>query len=478
MENKKKRVNTDPTMSMIRDIFQENLQLVNRVQRKSKSDIVTKYDLTEKLCARRMKAVAHLMPEMQERYAKTYPEIDIKSEFADIASLPVLSYDIIDEESYLCLGAAIWMLDQIWEEHEMQELCDLLPEECDYVDIPDVYDARFSDEIIEGMLWAVQNRYGETDRYVVPPNILSKKDDSVFHKILDMIPDRAKEAAAAQLKSKFWEWADLYFKALSPLVHEMRRQEENLDRLTDQIEEIKKKLDAKDSPDKNEALKRLEAKLEPVIRFFNGNAPENVNAIFGSKEAIEKYKQSIGDEAVASLRLYTEANEKDMRKHGVLTIKEQLNKILERLTSHIENDKLTSEKSRQKQSSISELWQIIRPDKAISTIRLLWSKVPDGWHKNPYAWAGIGCMLVFFALFAVSWVQWHEYREENRRLRTVADKHHVTTIMLNELHPGLAVTVGAYEKLVDVVGADSTLVIFNRQVKTVREEEKQSKQQK
>ena len=53
------------------------------------------------------------------------------------------------------------------------------------------------------------------------------------------------------------------------------------------IEEIKKKLDAKDSPDKNEALKRLEAKLEPVIRFFNGNAPENVNAIFGSKEAIE-----------------------------------------------------------------------------------------------------------------------------------------------------------------------------------------------
>lgn len=30
------------------------------------------------------------------------------------------------------------------------------------------------------------------------------------------------------------------------------------------IEEIKKKLDAKDSPDKNEALKRLEAKLEPV----------------------------------------------------------------------------------------------------------------------------------------------------------------------------------------------------------------------
>lgn len=233
------------------------------------------------------------------------------------------------------------------------------------------------------------------------------------------------------------------------------------------IEEVKKKLDAKDSSDKNEALKRLEAKLEPVIRFFNGNAPENFNAIFGSKEAIEEYKQSIGDEAVASLRLYTEANEKDMRKHGVPTIKEQLNKILDLLTAHVEKDK-----------QASELWQAIRPDKVINTTRRLWSKVPDGWHKNPYAWAGIGCTLVFFALFAVSWVQWHEYREENRRLRTVADKHHVTTVMLNELYPELAVTVGAYERLVDVVGTDSTLAIFNRQVKTVREEDNQSKRQK
>lgn len=248
--------------------------------------------------------------------------------------------------------------------------------------------------------------------------------------------------------------------------------------LAEDIEDVKKKLDAKDSSDKDEALKRLTVRLEPVIRFFNGNAPENVNDIFGSKETIEEYKQSIGDEAVASLRLYTEANEKDMRKHGVPTIKELLNKILEMLTAHVEKDKQTSEQVQQKQSVISELWQIIRSDKAINAIRLLWSKVPDGWHKNPYVWTGMGCTLVFFVLFAVSWVQWHEYREENRRLRTVADKHHVTTVMLNELYPELAVTVGAYEKLVDVVGVDSTLAIFNRQVKTVREEEKQSKQQK
>lgn len=240
--------------------------------------------------------------------------------------------------------------------------------------------------------------------------------------------------------------------------------------LAEDIEEIKKKLDAKDSPDRDEALKTLAEKLEPVIRFFNGNAPENVNAIFGSKEAIEEYKQSIGDEAVASLRLYTEANEKDMHKHGVPTIKEQLNKILGLLTNHIENDKSASEQVQQKQGVIPGLWRAIRPDKAINAIRQFWNKVPDGWHKNPYAWTGIGCTLVFFALFAVSWVQWHEYREENIRLRTVADKHKVTAVMLNELHPELSVTVGAYEKLTETVGADSTLTVFWKQVKAVRKE--------
>ncbi len=242
--------------------------------------------------------------------------------------------------------------------------------------------------------------------------------------------------------------------------------------LAEDIEEIKKKLDAKDSSDKDETLKRLEAKLEPVIRFFNGNAPENVNAIFGSKEAIEEYKQSIGDEAVASLRLYTEANEKDMHKHGVPTIKEQLNRILELLTDHMGNDRQASEKPQSKQGFKSGLWQAIRLDKAISAIRQFWSKVPDGWYKNLYVWTGIGCTFVFFALFAVSWVQWHEYREENRQLKTVADKYQVTTVMLNELHPGLTVTIGAYEKLTETVGVDSTLTIFWKQLKTVRKESK------
>ena len=53
--------------------------------------------------------------------------------------------------------------------------------------------------------------------------------------------------------------------------------------LAEDIEEIKKKLDAKDDSDKDEAVKRLAVKLEPVIRFFGGNTPKNISEIFQGK---------------------------------------------------------------------------------------------------------------------------------------------------------------------------------------------------
>lgn len=238
--------------------------------------------------------------------------------------------------------------------------------------------------------------------------------------------------------------------------------------LAEDIEGIKKILAAKDALDKDEAVKRLAVKLEPVIRFFGGSTPENINGIFKSKETIEAYKKSLGGEMIVSLQEYTDANDKNMRERGIPTTKDLLYKILEVLTEHVKQDKQISQKAQQSQGFARKLWLAIRLNKVTSGIRRLWDKVPDGWYKNPYAWAGIVSTLVFFALFTISWVRWHEYREENRRLRTVADKYQVTTLMLNELYPELAVTVGAYEKLVETVGVDSTLTVFNRQLEKVK----------
>lgn len=245
--------------------------------------------------------------------------------------------------------------------------------------------------------------------------------------------------------------------------------------LAEDIEEVKKKLDTKDVSDKDEAVKKLADKLEPVIGFFGGSTPENINGIFKSKETIEEFKKSLGDEIIANLYQYNEANDKEMRKQGVPTIRDMLHKILKTQESLTKNAKQTAVQQQLSQGFLPQLWQTIRPGKALNVIRRLWEKVPDGWYKNPYIWTGICCTLVFVTLFAVSWVQWHRYRGENIRLKIVADKHQVTSIMLNELYPELAVTVGAYEKLVDAVGVDSTLAVFNRQVKSVKEYRKPKK---
>lgn len=177
--------------------------------------------------------------------------------------------------------------------------------------------------------------------------------------------------------------------------------------LAEDIEEIKKILAAKDASDKDEAVKRLAVKLEPVIRFFGGSTPENISDIFRSKETIEAYKKSLGGEMIVSLQAYTDANDKNMRERGIPTTKDLLYKILEMLTDHVEKDKQVSQKAQQKQGFTQKLCQAIHFYKVTSGIRRLWDKVPDGWYKNPYVWAGIVCTLVFFALFAISWVRWH-----------------------------------------------------------------------
>ena len=68
--------------------------------------------------------------------------------------------------------------------------------------------------------------------------------------------------------------------------------------LAEDIEEIKKKLEAKDTSDKDEAAKRLSVKLEPIIRFFGSSTPKNISEIFGSRESIENYKKSLSNTTV------------------------------------------------------------------------------------------------------------------------------------------------------------------------------------
>lgn len=242
--------------------------------------------------------------------------------------------------------------------------------------------------------------------------------------------------------------------------------------LAEDIEAIKAKLDEKGASDKDEALKRLTVKLEPIVRFAGGKAIDNINDIFRSEETIAAYRKSLGDEVIASLQANMTANEKDMRKHGIPTKYGILLDIRKMLAGHID------ESRQQYQRSTNGLSRFPKCKAISKRIKSLWHKIPDGWYKTPYAWTGVGASFVFVTLFVVSWMQWHRYREENVQLKIIADKYRVATSIIQKLHPSLAVTVGAYKELTEKVGADSTLAVFRRQVEKVRNNETNSKQEK
>ena len=156
--------------------------------------------------------------------------------------------------------------------------------------------------------------------------------------------------------------------------------------LAEDIEEIKKILAAKDASDKDEAVKRLAVKLEPVIRFFGGSTPENISDIFRSKETIEAYKKSLGGEMIVSLQEYTDANDKNMRERGIPTTKDLLYKILEVLTDYVEKDRRIPEKAQQSQRLRTETLAGNPSGQSDMRYQAAMGKIPDGWYKNPYAW--------------------------------------------------------------------------------------------
>lgn len=255
-KKKKQRAPVNPELTKVKSVFQRNVDMAYKVQRTHKSDFVERYDLTDVYCKRRIKAVMNLLPKFKERYGKQYPKLEMEEDLANIASLPVMTYDSIERSASFCLGVALWMLDRAWESETILEVSDLLPESYSGVDCVDVYDTRFHHSVFKKMLLVIQTRYGkDKSKYVVPESIFDKRDpEDAFHKIMALLPPERIELAVENLKQKFWEWADLYFAVLSPMVKELNRLDEAMDRLEDQMREY---LDRKPKKPDFAALKDL-----------------------------------------------------------------------------------------------------------------------------------------------------------------------------------------------------------------------------
>ena len=203
MANRKKHSATNPERDRVKEIFRQNIQIAKKLRRDGYFDTMAMYDLSEKYCTRRVEAVTRLIPEMRKRYVEQYPDMDIAEEFAEIASTLNTTYDELDACFLLCQGAAIWMLDQIVESAGTVELCRLLSEFDNTIDIPEVYDTRYAPNLITRMICMLLCRYGEDDKNVIPSSYFTRRDEnSIFDEILTLIPENAKSTAAENLQRK------------------------------------------------------------------------------------------------------------------------------------------------------------------------------------------------------------------------------------------------------------------------------------
>ena len=190
-------------------------------------DSLARYDLEEPDYSRRMKAVGNLYQQFIDRFAEKYSMSDVEKSFAHVSSLPISTYDRLDDDTSFMLGAAIWMLDHLKDAGHLEDAFELLPHMSEAY-MPDVYDTCYGFDVLTGMLQIIR------DRSNADTIASTSEPDSVFKKLLALIPDMDKELAVADFKERFWNWADLYFQGLDKLLAENHKNSQALSRLLKQ----------------------------------------------------------------------------------------------------------------------------------------------------------------------------------------------------------------------------------------------------
>ena len=217
-----------------RDWERNITEIVNRYriaekQNKAKG-VMEALDMTDAYMPRRREIMLKHLDDIAERYkdvkTKWRPNW-IKEEFI-ILCLMMSGYAELESRFHWTTAASIWILDQIANDTEKREkLYELLPRSAE--DLDKLYrfcfrDSRYDTDLILSVQYLIYNRNGEPERdmsgcprIAIPQPSKAKKEPTAserenFDAMMALIPDAAKEAAAAHLKKIYNEWLDHYFR--------------------------------------------------------------------------------------------------------------------------------------------------------------------------------------------------------------------------------------------------------------------------
>lgn len=179
------------------------------------------------------------------------------------------------------------------------------------------------------------------------------------------------------------------------------------------------------------------------------------------------------------------ARDNDARKRkGQLTVEDKIDNSLTMLISIYNRLNQIEYALRPSTPKLGQSGQIAAYRKSvrsgiISVLKSVWSGVrrfctkrPIRWYRKPHILFVVVIYLLYFALSIYSWQQWHHYRTENACLRLTADKYRVDSIILRELYPQTAITISAYEHIIESEGAEAAIEAFRDKIGNIRNPEK------
>ena len=234
------------------------------------------------------------------------------------------------------------------------------------------------------------------------------------------------------------------------------------------IEEIKTKLQTLCKTDNKDEPQLDVRKLNRLLLSTDDSTIKMLNSVFGSQEKLDAFRKSIAlvYYEVASEQL--EDSERKVKEQGGQTTFEtfknmqtQLNQILVALQSTGSKEQLSP--SIKKNGFARWSWVKIN----CSNILGWWSKSARSWWTSPQGVFSytIGFIVFGFIILCIAEIQ--RVREENSGLNAVAERYQVQQAILNELNPKLSITINGYSRMVDMIGADSTMTIFKEHLKVL-----------
>lgn len=198
---------------------------------------------------RRIQAIIRMLQSVKDQANGICDDIpgifSIDEEWADINTFPIPAYDFEERFSYSIVAVAIWMLDQIKEANRIDDLLSLLEPADEKVlfDIPPIWDACHSNDVIYSMVEALFYRNDPEDRSGFWPGEIRRpymnseitageldqqwERRSKFNAILDLIPQEAISKAVENYMDRYWDFFIRYFRSRKVLVDKAVQLEED-----------------------------------------------------------------------------------------------------------------------------------------------------------------------------------------------------------------------------------------------------------